>query len=109
MVEPDFLDRANVTVIKGALTDIDYDRKILKMKGHKAPIEFDKLLVAWGAGKKRLAKEYSNVHYLEDRYTHARAHNEILKAKSILVLGSTFEAYQTAASIREFLDSVGYT
>jgi hypothetical protein len=30
-------------------------------------MEFDKLLIAWGAEKKRLKKEYSNVYYLEDR------------------------------------------
>lgn len=33
----------------------------------------------------------------------------MLKAKSILIMGGTFEAYQTAASVREYLDSVGYT
>lgn len=69
---------------------------------------FDKVLVAWGAQKKRLGKEYSNVYYLEDRHSHARAHNEILKAKTILVMGGTFEAYQVAASIRDYLDSIGY-
>lgn len=47
--------------------------------------------------------------YLEDRHSHARCHNELLKAKQIVVMGGTFEAYQTAASIREYLDSINYT
>lgn len=66
-------------------------------------------MIAWGSYKKRLGKEYSNVYYLEDRHSHARCHNEMLKAKSIVVMGGTFEAYQTAASVREYLDSIGYT
>lgn len=37
--------------------------------------------------------EYSNVYYLEDRFAHAKCHNEILKAKCIVVMGGTFEAY----------------
>lgn len=48
---------------------------------------FDKMLIAWGCTKKRLAKEYSNVHYLEDRYAHARCHNALLKAKTVCILG----------------------
>jgi thioredoxin reductase len=78
------------------------------VKGVKDAIHFDKLMVAWGSYKKRLAKEYSNVFYLEDRHSHARCHNEMLKAKSIVVMGGTFEAYQTASSIREYLDSINY-
>lgn len=50
------------------------------MKGVKERIEFDKLLVAWGSYKKRLTKDYSNVFYLEDRFTHAKCHNEVIKA-----------------------------
>lgn len=33
----------------------------------------------------------------------------MLKAKSVLVMGGTFEAYQTASSVRDYLDSIGYT
>ena len=66
------------------------------------------MLVAWGAYKKRLTKDYSNVFYLEDRYSHAKAHNEILKADKIVVLGTTMDAFQTASSIRQYLNSIGY-
>jgi hypothetical protein len=33
----------------------------------------------------------------------------LLKAKVVVVLGGTLEAYQTAASIRDYLDSLGYS
>jgi hypothetical protein len=41
---------------------------------------------------------------LEDRFSHAKFHNELLKAKTVVVLGGTFEAYQTAAGVRNYLD-----
>ena len=66
------------------------------------------MLIAWGAHKKRLKQEYQNVFYLEDRQAHAKCHNEILRANCIVVMGNTFEAYQSAASIRSYLDSIGY-
>lgn len=66
------------------------------------------MLLACGAYKKRLNKDYSNVFYLEDRYSHAKAHNEILKAEKIVVLGSTMDAFQTASSVRAYLNSIGY-
>jgi len=102
------LDRANITVIKGEPKAIDKTRKLIKLKGSREVIEFDKMLVAWGAHKKRLNKDYTNVFYLEYRYSHAKAHNEIIKAEKIVVLGSSIEAYQTASSVREYLNSIGY-
>ena len=108
MVEEDYLDRANVDVVKGELKSIDLNRNHVIVKGVKDPIEFDKLLIAWGSYKKRLGKEYSNVFYLEDRHSHARCHNELLKAKCIMIMGGTFEAYQIASSIRTYLDSINY-
>ena len=108
MTDLDFLDRANITVIKGEPKAIDKTRKLIKLKGSREVTEFDKMLVAWGAHKKRLNKDYSNVFYLEDRYSHAKAHNEIIKAEKIVVLGSSIEAYQTASSVREYLNSIGY-
>ena len=51
------------------------------------------MLIAWGAYKKRLAKDYTNVHYLEDRYSHAKCHNEIIKAEKIVALGKTMDAF----------------
>lgn len=108
LVEPDYLDRANVDVVRGEVKQLDLNKNLLWVKGHTESINFDKILIAWGSAKPRLSKEYSNVYYLEDRHSHARCHNEILKAKSIVVMGGSFEAYQTAASIRDYLDSISY-
>jgi thioredoxin reductase len=64
----------------------------LRVKSSQS-IHFDKVLLAWGSHKRRLNNEFSNVFYLEDRHSHARCHNEILKAKTIVVMGGSFEAY----------------
>lgn len=72
-------------------------------------IPYDKILIAWGSEKKKLKDSYSNVFYLEDRQAHARVHNELLKAKQVVVLGGTLEAYQVAAGVRDYLDSIGYS
>ena len=109
MVEEDYLDRANVDVVKGEIKSLDLNNNKIVVKGVKEPIDFDKVMIAWGSYKKRLGKEYSNVFYLEDRHSHARCHNELLKAKSIVIMGGTFEAYQTASSIRSYLDSISYS
>ena len=109
LVEEDYLDRANIDVVKGEIKTIDLNHNQIVVKGVKEAIKFDKVMIAWGAYKQRLNQEYSNVFYLEDRHSHARCHNEMLKAKTIVVMGGTFEAYQTAASVRDYLDNVGYT
>ena len=92
-VEEDYLDRANVRVMTGKLQKIDKDEKYIKLVNHPKPIHFDKRLVAWGTNKKRFDKNYQNVHYLSDRYAHAKVHNEILKAKRVLIYGSTLDAF----------------
>lgn len=66
------------------------------------------MMVAWGAHKKRLSKDYSNVFYLEDRYSHAKCHNELIKANKIMILGGTMDAFRTASSVRSYLDSINY-
>ena len=104
----DFLDKANIHVIKGEVQSIDKTKKEIRLKGTGNMIKFDKMLVAWGAYKKRLNKDYTNAHYLEDRFSHAKCHNEIIKADKILILGGTIDAYQIASSIREYLNSIGY-
>ena len=106
-VEDDFLDRANVDVLKGKIKMLDTTHKKLVLTGYRKPIEFDKILVAWGSQRKRMSKNYSNVHYIEDRHSHARLHNELLKAKSVTVVGNTINAFQIAESARNYLDEIG--
>lgn len=92
-VEDDFLKRAQVIVKHGEIKHIDNDKGLLYLHGEERSIQYDKILLACGAYKRRLKKEYSNVYYLEDRQSHARVHNEILKAKQITIMGGTLEAY----------------
>lgn len=106
LVEEDFLDRANVDIIRDAVKYIDAEEQEIGLKGMKKPIKFEKLLIAWGHNKARLAQEYPNVHYIEDKFSHAKIHNNLLRAKKILVMGNTFESYQVASSVREYLDSL---
>ena len=47
------------------------------------------------------------MHVIEDRFSHAKVHNELLRANQVVILGNTFEAYQVAQSARTFLDEVG--
>jgi NADH dehydrogenase FAD-containing subunit len=51
----------------GELQALDIDHKKFKLKGVHQPISFDKFLLACGAYKRRLEREFSNVFYLEDR------------------------------------------
>lgn len=75
MVEQDYLDRANVDIIKGNVKMIDVENRRMQVQGYRKPIEFDKILIAWGADRVKLNKNYSNVHYIEDRFSHAKVHN----------------------------------
>lgn len=106
--EDDFLDKANVTVMRGRVKWIDLEKKYIEMAGAKRKIEFDKVLVAWGADKRRFKAEGTNIFYLEDKQSHARVHNELLKAKQVVVFGGSVEAYQIAATCRDYLDFLGY-
>jgi NADH dehydrogenase FAD-containing subunit len=54
MVEEDYFDRANIDVVKGEIKTIDLNKKEIVVKGLKKPMPFDKILIAWGANKKRL-------------------------------------------------------
>ena len=63
--------------------------------------------MAWGAEKKRLGTNYSNVHYIEDKFSHAKVHNDLLRAKQVVILGGTLDAYQIAQATRTYLDDIG--
>jgi len=64
-------------------------------------------LIAWGSDKSKLRQNYSNVHYIEDRFSHAKLHNDLIKANQVVVLGNSLEAFQIAQSTRTYLDEIG--
>lgn len=86
---------------------IDIKGRKISVSGYRQPIYFDKILVAWGAEKMKLQQSYSNVHYIEDRFSHAKVHNQLIKSKQVVVLGNTMEAVQIAQSARTYLDEIG--
>ena len=47
----------------------------MRVRGMRKPINFEKILIAWGAEKEKLEKNYPNVYYIEDRFSHAKVHN----------------------------------
>ena len=107
IVEQDFLDKAKVAVVREGVKKIDWKKKELYFKKGVDKINYDKLLVAWGSHKKRLSKEFSNVHYLEDKISHERCSEAIGQAKTVVIMGGTLDAYQVASSAREHLDMIG--
>ena len=48
------------------------------------------------------------MHYIEDRFSHAKIHNEILRAKNIVIMGNTLDSVQIAQATRDYLDQVGF-
>jgi hypothetical protein len=54
LVEDDYLDRANIDIIRGRVNEINIEDRTIKVKGMRKPIKFEKLLVAWGAEKEKL-------------------------------------------------------
>lgn len=107
-VEDDYLDRANIDILRGSIKSIDIEKGEMAISGLRKPVKFSKMLVAWGSDREKLSQSYGNVHYIEDRFSHAKIHNQLIKSKSVVVLGNTFEAMQTAQSAREYLDNHGY-
>lgn len=68
----------------------------MKIQGLRKPLKFDKVLVTWGAQKMNLAQGGQNVICIDDKHSHARAHNALIKAKKVLVVGNTFETIDLA-------------
>lgn len=80
----------------------------MTIKGLRKPLEFDKVIVAWGAEQRKLAQTYSNVHYIEDRFSHAKIHNELIRAKNVVILGDSLDTFQIAQATRDYLDQLGH-
>lgn len=105
LVESDLFKNAQVDVISSPIRKIDHDtREITFANGEK--VNFESVLFA-GSAQKKTDFPYSNVYTVNDFETHAKVHNEAIKAKHICVLGGTFEAYQSAISLRTYLDELG--
>lgn len=94
-------------IIKSGVDKISTGRRDIKLKKIEKPIKYESLLVAWGANKVKLPYNFDNIHYIEDQHSHAKAHNALIKAKSVLIVGNVFEVVQTAQAARDYMDSLG--
>jgi NADPH-dependent 2,4-dienoyl-CoA reductase/sulfur reductase-like enzyme/nitrite reductase/ring-hydroxylating ferredoxin subunit len=98
----DFYGAHGIEIVRASATRLDVGAKRLEVDGH-APISFDKLLLATGAGPIRLplpGADAPHVHYLrslsDSRAIIARAK----LSKRAVVIGSSFIGLETAASLR---------
>lgn len=105
-VESDLFSKMDIEVESAQLKHIIYEERTAHLTGNKQ-LKYDKILIAAGSEKERLPQSYSNVHVVEDHLSHAKVHNDLLKADQIVVIGSGLEAIQSAASCRTYLDKIG--
>lgn len=105
-VESDLFSKMDIEVESAQLKHIIYEERTAHLTGNKS-VHYDKILIAAGSEKERLPQSYSNVHVIEDHLSHAKVHNDLLKANQIVVIGSGLEAIQAATSARGYLDSIG--
>ena len=60
IVDDDYLERANVEVVKGDIKTIDFNKNHIVVAGMKQPLPFNKIIMAYGAYKKRLTSGVGN-------------------------------------------------
>jgi len=70
--------------------------------------KYSKLLIASGAERQKTKMDdFENVYSLNSVHDHAKIYNAVKNAKSVMVYGSSFEAYELTSSIKELADSLG--
>ena len=107
-VEQDLFSKANIEVINSQISKIDWNKREITFKNSDKKISFESLLFAGGSRKEKGWK-YSNVFVITDYDSHAKVYNEVLKSRHTCIQGSTFEAFQLAASIRKQLDRINFS
>ena len=59
-IQDDFFERANIDIIKGTVTNINYNKKYIELLNESKPIPFDKCVLACGSKKKKLNINLTN-------------------------------------------------
>ena len=106
-VEQDLFQKANIEIVNAQISKIDHDNREISFKNDKRKISFEWLLFA-GGSKKEKGWKHSNVYVITDYESHAKVYNEVLKSNHTWIHGSTFEAFQLAASIRKQLTKIHF-
>ena len=53
-VDEDFFDRNEIDLRQNQVEHIDVDERLLYLKGEKKPLEYDRILIAWGSHRAKL-------------------------------------------------------
>jgi hypothetical protein len=111
IVDPDFLQKNYCEILPKysvcEIASIDIPNKQLVFRDGKA-LSFSKCLIACGSSKiKTFGSDYENVFELDSIQTHAKVHNAIKNAKTVVVYGSTFESYELVSSVRKLANKYG--
>ena len=72
--------------------------KIYFKNGQVLP--YTKCLIACGTQNLNPFSRYDNVFNVDSIKAHSKAHDKILKSNTIVVYGSSFEAYELASSVK---------
>jgi nitrite reductase/ring-hydroxylating ferredoxin subunit len=102
------INKMGINVYEEKVNYIDNIKRIISLK-NKMVIPYDKILIATGSNREKLAFKYDNVFYLENIKDHSDIHNAIIKpkVKSIVVYGNNMKSIEIASSIRRYLDAIG--
>lgn len=102
------LNEMGINVYDEKVHLIDGEKRIITLK-NKMKIPFDKVLIAVGSNREKLAKAYENIYTLQNIKDHADIHNAIIKdeVKSIALIGENMKVIEIASSIRRYLDALG--
>lgn len=105
IIDPDIFNVAAVKIIRSSIHHINHDERIVYLEDQKK-IGYDAIIFAGSALKINPLSKYTNVHQIEDLDTHQKTYNSVLKSKHTCIIGSDFEAFQLACSIRTRLDAL---
>jgi len=102
------LNEMGINIYDEKIHSIDGEKRIITLK-NKMKIPFDKVLIAVGSHREKLARSYENLYSLENINDHAKIHNALIKdeIKSIALLGENLKVLEIASSIRRYMDALG--
>jgi nitrite reductase/ring-hydroxylating ferredoxin subunit len=108
LLTDDYLKAFKIDKYDNKVSKIDAVNRILTLdNGTKIP--FDKVLIATGAQRKRVAQNNSNIFNLYTIEDHLKIHNIIVKpeTKTVVVISNLLEGFDIVTSLRTYLNAIG--
>lgn len=111
IVDPEFLQQNYCDILPKysvhEISTIDVPNKQIIFRDGLA-LSYSKCLIACGSSKiKNFGVDFENVFELDTVQTHAKVHNAIKNAKTVVIYGSTFESYEVASSVKALANKYG--